>query len=166
MKRTVSALFQSSTTANRAMKSLLDAGFDRDAISLVMTTETRRRFYPEDMAAEGAAWGAGVGAIAGALVGLAAAPPIGVVAAGPIAAALGGAALGATGGGVFGALVGLGIPDAQARVYEERIEAGEILVAVETHSDLEAEQARRLMVDADSRAVPHQAVTVTEHAHA
>jgi hypothetical protein len=45
------------------------------------------------------------------------------IAAGPIMAALSGAAAGATAGGVV-ALVGLGIPEYEAKAYEERLKTG------------------------------------------
>ena len=47
-----------------------------------------------------------------------------LIAAGPIMAALGGTAAGATAGGLVGALVGFGIPESEARVYEERLKEG------------------------------------------
>ena len=91
-------------------------------------------------APEGAAAGAGSGAvIGGALgwlvgIGAIAIPGIGpLLAAGPIVAALAG--VGAVGaiGGVTGALIGLGIPEYEAKRYEGRLQKGGILLSV--HAD-------------------------------
>jgi hypothetical protein len=101
---------------------------------------------------EGAATGAVVGGSVGALAGIATAvgiiPVIGpIFAAGPLLAALGitvagaagataaGALTGALAGGFIGALVNLGASDVEAKEYESRILAGDILVAVETESE-------------------------------
>jgi hypothetical protein len=54
------------------------------------------------------------------------------IAAGPIMAALGGAAAGATAGGLTGALIGLGIPEYEAKQYESKIKGGNILISVHT----------------------------------
>ncbi len=55
------------------------------------------------------------------------------IAAGPIMAALAGAGVGGTVGGIAGALVGLGIPEYEAKRYEGRVKDGGILLSV--HSD-------------------------------
>lgn len=64
-------------------------------------------------------WLAGIGALA--------IPGIGpFIAAGPIMAALGGAAVGTAAGGIVGALVGLGIPEFEAKRYDAKIREGNI----------------------------------------
>src|SRR5207249_1755127 len=71
-------------------------------------------------------WLTGIGALA--------IPGLGpFIAAGPIMTALAGAGVGGTIGGVAGALVGLGIPEYEAKRYEGRITKGGILLSV--HSD-------------------------------
>lgn len=54
------------------------------------------------------------------------------IAAGPIMAALGGGALGATAGGLVGALIGLGVPEYEAKTYAEKLQRGNYLVAART----------------------------------
>jgi hypothetical protein len=90
-------------------------------------------------APEGTATGAvGGGLLGGALgwlagIGTLAIPGVGpFIAAGPIMAALGGAAVGATVGGVTGTLVGLGIPEFEAKRYEGRVKDGNYLISVRT----------------------------------
>ncbi len=71
-------------------------------------------------------WLAGIGALA--------IPGLGpFIAAGPIMAALSGAALGGTVGGLTGALVGMGIPEFEAKRYEGKVKSGSCLISV--HSD-------------------------------
>jgi hypothetical protein len=51
------------------------------------------------------------------------------IAAGPLMAALSGAAAGAAVTGVAGALIGLGIPEIEAKSYEGKLRGGSILIA-------------------------------------
>ena len=56
------------------------------------------------------------------------------VAAGPIMAALSGAAIGATVGSFAGGLIGLGIPEIEAKRYEGKLKSGNILLSVHTEN--------------------------------
>jgi len=79
-------------------------------------------------------WLAGIGTLA--------IPGVGpLVAAGPILAALSGLAVGGTVGGVSGALIGMGIPEYEARQYEGRLREGNILISI--HAD-DSDQASRI----------------------
>lgn len=60
-------------------------------------------------------------------------------------AALSGVAAGATAGGVAGALVGLGIPEYEAKAYEDRIKKGGYLVAVHVEVSKKANVVRDIM---------------------
>jgi uncharacterized membrane protein len=64
------------------------------------------------------------------------------IAAGPIMAALAGVAIGAAAGGLTGALVGLGIPEYEAKQYEGKIMKGNILISVHTEDGNEVESAK------------------------
>jgi uncharacterized membrane protein len=94
---------------------------------------------------EGAKKGAAIGGTLGALLGLAVVagvlPVIGpILAAGPIITALGitgavgttaaGALTGAAAGGLIGALANMGIGKENARRYEDRVKAGDVLLIV------------------------------------
>jgi hypothetical protein len=90
---------------------------------------------PEGTAA-GATSGAVIGGTLGWLVGIGALaiPGLGpLIAAGPLMAALSGAAVGGAVGGLTGALIGMGIPEYEAKRYEGLIKEGGILLSV--HSD-------------------------------
>lgn len=85
-------------------------------------------------AGEKAASGSVIGGIGGFLLGLGAmaVPGAGpVLAAGPIAGAITGAVAGGTIGGVAGLLTDYGIPEEEARQYEERITEGDIMILVD-----------------------------------
>lgn len=135
----VLASFARQADAETAVRGLMDAGFGADEISVVAREESRAREVADDTGADvakgagiGAATGGVLGALAGLLVGATALaiPGIGVVVAGPLAAVLGGAAAGGVTGGLAGALAGAGVSKDEAERYQERIEAGDIVVAV------------------------------------
>jgi hypothetical protein len=56
-----------------------------------------------------------------------------------------GAFAGATAGGAVGVLVGLGIPEDEAKLYEERLKKGGILISVHTEGDARSNQARAVL---------------------
>jgi hypothetical protein len=111
---------------------LIGAGFAPDSISVVATDATRRRYFPmaidRPRTGKGAATGGALGAITGGILAVASLGiPGGVVVAGPLAAALGGLAT----GGLAGALMGAGLTEDEAKIYEAEIKDGAVLVGVE-----------------------------------
>jgi uncharacterized membrane protein len=103
-------------------------------------------------APEGATAGVVAGGLTGGTLGLLAGvgslaiPGLGpFIAAGPIMAALSGAAVGATAGGLIGALTGLGIPELEAKLYEDRIKKGGYLVAVHVNDQNESKDIREIL---------------------
>jgi uncharacterized membrane protein len=103
-------------------------------------------------APEGATTGAVAGGLTGGTIGLLAGvgslaiPGLGpFIAAGPLMAALSGAAVGATAGGLIGALTGLGIPELEAKVFEDRIKNGGYLVAVHVSDRNEDKDIREIL---------------------
>jgi hypothetical protein len=60
-------------------------------------------------------------------------------------AALAGAGVGGAVGGVTGALVGLGIPEYEAKRYEGRLQKGGILVSVHCETSDEIKRAKEIM---------------------
>ncbi len=155
MAKTVVALFDDFDDARSAVEALVDAGFDRDDISLVANDATgeygryiKDGTYDEDVTA---GEGAGFGAVVGALVGLGVAliPGIGpVLAAGPLAAALFagiGAASGAVTGGIVAGLVDFGVPEEHAERYAEGVRRGGTLVTVHITQDEWAERAQSVL---------------------
>jgi hypothetical protein len=140
--------------ASQIVRDLKAAGFANHDISVVMPEEQSSQSFAienETKAPEGAAVGAGTGALLGgglgwlAGIGSLAIPGVGpLIAAGPIMAALSGAALGGTLGGVTGALIGLGIPEYEARRYEDRLKGGNAVIAVHCTNLDDGERARQI----------------------
>src|SRR5215208_646325 len=137
---TVVAVFDDRDDAQDAINALRDTGFMADDISILARDRDMAGRLADDTGTEAAA-GAATGALTGGLlggvagwligIGALAIPGVGpIIAAGPHAAALGGAALGAAGGGLIGALTGAGVPEEEARHYEDRFKSGGILVTV------------------------------------
>jgi hypothetical protein len=83
-------------------------------------------------------WLVGVGALA--------IPGLGpFIAAGPIMAALAGAGVGGTIGGLTGALIGMGIPEYEAKRYEGRVKDGGILLSVHAGSSDWIKRAKEIL---------------------
>ncbi len=144
--------YRNESDAEAAVRSLHDAGFSADDISIVARDKDRAEDVAQDTGtdtAEGAGIGAATGGVLGALGGLVAGataltiPGIGIVIAGPLAAVLGGVGLGAITGGLAGALAGLGVSEDDAKEYQKRVEAGDILVVVAAGN--REQQARRIL---------------------
>jgi len=166
----VSGLFPGREGAERAYRTLIDLGYTKEEINVLMSEGARERYFPCEprgdtelgtKVEEGAGAGGGVGLTVGPLVAAIAStrtsvavPGLGVVVAGPFAAALAGAGVGGMTGGLVGALVRAGIPEKRARAYEQRIRQGRILISVPAHSTGDAhriEHAWGLLGDVDLR---------------
>ena len=135
----VLASYSNVRDAEAAVRALIDASFGADDISIIARDEGRAQQVADDTGADvgkgagiGALTGGVLGALAGLLVGATALtiPGIGIVIAGPLAAILGGAGIGAVGGGLIGALTAAGVSEDEARYYHDRLEAGDVVVAV------------------------------------
>lgn len=114
----------------------------------------RRGSKASDGLAAGAASGAAVGAGFGWLAGMGALgiPGIGpFLAAGPLLATLAGIGIGGTVGGIAGALMGLGVPEYEAKRYEGFVKEGQVLLSVHVESGSWADRARRILKDSGAR---------------
>jgi uncharacterized protein YjbJ (UPF0337 family) len=151
--RMVSGLFRDRESAERAYGSLSERGYGKDDVNLMMSDDTRNKYFSDDDdselgtkawegAGKGAAIGGGVGATLAAIAAIGttlALPGIGLLIAGPIAAGLAGAGAGALSGGLIGALIGHGIPEEHAKRYEQGIREGGIVMGVEPRNDEDAD---------------------------
>lgn len=140
MKQSVVGIVHTRVEAETLVDALKSAGFVDNNISVLFPDKEGTKDFAHDnstKAPEGAVTGATTGgAIGGTLgllagIGALAVPGVGpLIAAGPIMAALSGAAVGATVAGVAGALIGMGIPEYEAKMYEGKVRDGNILLAV------------------------------------
>lgn len=153
--RIVTGLFRDRESAEGAYGSLTSRGYKDDDINLLMSDETRNKYYPSDApretelgnkawedAGKGAAIGAGLGGTLAAIAAIGTTlviPGLNLLVAGPLAAALAGAGAGGATGGLIGGLVGAGIPEERVKHYEKGIKEGGILMGVTPRSDEDAE---------------------------
>jgi hypothetical protein len=124
--------------ADRAVAELLEAGFRRDQISVICPKCGPGQFPDLEHvdpagghAAKAAAGGSAIGAVLGGLAtiaGLTATGGLGLLAAGPLLAGMGG---GAVAGGFIGAMLTRGLEPEVADFYDQALQRGRILVAVE-----------------------------------
>ena len=149
----VTGLFTDKDSSERAYETLRARGYTDDEIDVIMSEETRNKYYANDphselgnKAAEGAGVGGAIGAGLGAVIGGIAAigtnlvlPGIGLVVWGPIAAAVAGAGAGGITGGLAGALIGMGIPEDRAKLYESGIKEGGTVMGVTPRTPADAD---------------------------
>ena len=142
--------FPTRRAAEQALHELRDSGFPMDRVSVVAqdgdrkgsiagaSTSNHSDNKADDGAKAGALSGGALGGLTGLLVGLGALaiPGLGpIMLAGAAATALAttaaGTAIGAAAGTLLGGLIGMGIPEDRAKVYNDRVSAGEYLVMVD-----------------------------------
>lgn len=155
----VSGIFNDTAQLNQALDSLDRLGLGKD-VSLLMSEETRT-YYGEtrsttvsgqegfehsnklpEGATAGGFTGGFLGAILGGLtvVGTILIPGAGLLVAGPLVGALTGGALGAAAGSLLGALVGAGIPETEAKFYENSLkQTGNALLIAHVPKDMVAD---------------------------
>ncbi len=158
MSKSVFAIAKTRAQAERIVGDLQAAHFSSDAISVLFPDQGTTRDFAHEKntkAPEGAVTGATTGGVIGgtlgwiAGIGALAIPGAGpFIAAGPIMAALGGIGVGAALGGITGALVGLGIPELEAKRYEGKIRQGNLLISVHTEDSDEIDRAKKIFKDA------------------
>jgi hypothetical protein len=152
----VTALFKSASGVERAYDAALSRGYSADDINLVLSEETRRKYFNIDQvesdladkaaqstekkqspaAKVGGPIGGTAATIAPALaaIGSAALLP-GLILAGPVAIALAAGGAVAIAGGLVTALTNWGIPKERVEEYESQIRQGGVLIGVKARDD-------------------------------
>jgi hypothetical protein len=151
----VFGIYASRAAAESGVDTLISAGFRQADISVLMAdVQSTREFAHEKntKAPEGATTGAVAGgAIGGALgwfagIGALAIPGIGtLMAAGPIVAVLAGVGAGGAVGTFVGALIGMGIPEYEAKRYEGHVKRGGILISVHCDNPAWVDKAKHIL---------------------
>jgi len=156
----VTAVFRNRLNAEKAFDMLHNRGYSDTEINVLMSDKTRATYYSDTHqegtlsagthATEGLGVGGAIGTAVGATLAAVAAigttimvPGLGIIVAGPIAAALAGAGAGAVTGGIIGALVGWGIPEDNAKAYEQALVNGGVVIGVHPRDDNEAGKLRQ-----------------------
>jgi hypothetical protein len=151
----VFGIYPSSEHAERAVDTLIAAGFASTDISVLLPdTRSTKEFahVKETKAPEGTAAGVTTGGVIGGTLGVLAGigalaiPGVGpFIAAGPIMAGLAGLGVGGAVGGLVGALVGMGIPEYEAKRYEGRVKDGGTLLSVHCDTSAQIDRAKELL---------------------
>jgi uncharacterized membrane protein len=157
-KTSVFCIATSLTQAEGIVENLQESGFSNNDVSVLCPDrDTTRDFAHEKhtKAPEGAVTGGSTGGLVGgalgwvAGIGALAIPGVGpLIAAGPILAALSGAAVGAAAGAIAGSLIGLGIPEIEAKRYEGKVKDGNILISVHAETSEAEKRAKDIFQSA------------------
>src|ERR1700742_42745 len=141
--------------AERAVDSLIAAGYDSAAISVLLpdSGSTKEFAHHKDTKApEGTTVGVTAGGVIGGTLGVLAGigalaiPGVGpFIAAGPIMAGLAGLGVGGAVGGLVGALVGMGIPEYEAKRYEGQVKDGGTRLSVHCETSGQISRAKDLL---------------------
>jgi hypothetical protein len=175
MDKAIIAIVPTRGQADGITAELQTAGFAKESISVLLPDQRNPREFAHEQhtkAPEGAIAGVGVGGVAGGVLSLLACavalPGFGaLIAAGPIVAALSGIAVGGAVGGLTGALVGMGIPEYEAKMYEGKLRTGNIVIAVHTNDANEQKRAREIFKMTGVRHASTQTEShVPRHQHA
>jgi hypothetical protein len=153
---TVTAVFESRLEADEALSKLEALGVTNSQISVLATDDARSRHFAiqnttkaEEGATAGAALGGLAGAVAAALVsaGAIAIPGMNLIVSGYLVSAIAGLGAGAATGGILGALIGLGFPEHEAKLYEEELRSGNILIAVNPTTSDQRKRVKEILDD-------------------
>jgi hypothetical protein len=135
-KQATIGIVASQRQAERILTALEGAGLSKDDVSVLFAGDPPRSVDDDSSRLDPEAGIAGHPASGGArafrvAIGVVAIPGDGpFVAAGPILKELSGGLFGAGSRSIAGALIGLGVPEAKARHYEEKVKGGRVLVSV------------------------------------
>jgi hypothetical protein len=151
----VYGIFRDTVALGGGLEALRTAGFRGTDISVLMPENVGSKDFvhkKDTKAPEGATTGVASGAVIGgalgwlAGIGALAIPGLGpFIAAGPIMGLLAGAGAGGAVGGIAGALIGMGIPEYEAKRYEGRVKLGGILVSVHCDSSEWVKRAKKVL---------------------
>jgi hypothetical protein len=151
----VFGIYKTAEHAERAVDSLIAAGFPSSNISVLLpdTRSTKEFAHQKDTKApEGTTTGVTAGGLVGGTLGVLAGigalaiPGVGpLIAAGPIMAGLAGLGVGGAVGGLVGALVGMGIPEYEAKRYEGHVKGGGTLLSVHCDTSEQISRAKDLL---------------------
>ncbi len=172
LRTTAVGVFHDREHAQAAVSELRQLGFPEDDIGVAYRGEEdvhgahevrEQGTHAAEGAGVGAATGAGIGALWGLGILAGVLPAVGpAIAGGTLAAILSSAAAGAAAAGLAGALIGAGIPEEEARYYEDEFKAGRIVVTVRGESRYDEAAAvlrRHGGYNMHNRDVTHTSVT-------
>jgi hypothetical protein len=153
--KVVYGIYTNEMNAERAVDDLKANGFRNTDISVLFADNRGTKDFAHEKgtkAPEGATTGGATGMVVGgalgwlAGIGALAIPGLGpFIAAGPIMGLLGGMGAGGVVGGITGALIGMGIPEYEAKRFEGRIKEGGVLLSVHCDNDDWVKRAKDML---------------------
>lgn len=167
----LTGMFPDKDSVERGYNTVSERGYASNDIHIIMSDDTRKKYYSGDSkdtvigtkAAEGAGKGSAIGGAIGAAAGIVAAigtslviPGLGLIIAGPLAAGIAGAGAGGITGGIIGALVGSGIPEARAKIYESGVKDGHTVIGVHPRNAEDAEYIKKSWKENNAQEIHHE----------
>jgi len=155
----VTATFKTRQAAESALTQLDAIGIKDDQIGLVVSDETRGSSFnieKDSKTDEGFATGASAGGIIGAVIGALSTatamtiPGLNIVVTGVFVSTLAGLGAGAATGGLIGGLVGSGMSEHEAKIVEDEVKNGAILLAVKPESDAQKDKVKDILEREDA----------------
>jgi hypothetical protein len=153
----VFGVYRDSIGLGSGLEAFRAGGFRNTDISVLLPENAGTKDFvhqKDTKAPEGATAGVTTGAVVGGIVGWLAGigalaiPGIGpLIAAGPIVALLAGAGAVGAAGGIVGTLVGLGIPEYEAKRVEGRVKSGGTLVSIHCDNSDWVKRAKKILED-------------------
>lgn len=157
----VFGIYANRMAAERAVDEIKNRGFRNTDVSVLFSDDGSSKEFAHEKntkAPEGTAVGASTGAVIGgtlgwlAGIGALAIPVVGpLIAAGPIVGLLAGAGIGGTVGGITGALIGLGIPEYEAKRFEGLVKNGGVLLSVHCDTSEWVTKAKKVLEDTGAK---------------
>jgi hypothetical protein len=157
----VYGIYPNRIAVETAVNTLRESKFRKTDVSVLFSDSAGSKDFAHEKgtkAPEGTAIGASTGVVVGGALGWLAGigalsiPAVGpLIAAGPIVALLAGAGVGGTLGGLTGGIIGLGIPEYEAKRFEGLIMSGGILLSVHCDSSEWALKAKRILADTGAK---------------
>jgi hypothetical protein len=170
----VFGIFRDTVSVGGALQALRTAGFRNADVSVLIPENAGTRdfvHHKDTKAPEGATTGAASGAVIGGVlgwlagIGALAIPGIGpFIAAGPIMGMLAGAGAAGVAGGIVGSLVGMGIPEYEAKRYEGHVKSGGILMSVHCGSSELVSRAKRILEETGGEDVSSASEAAADYA--
>jgi hypothetical protein len=170
----VFGVYRDTVALSGGLEALRTAGFRNTDISVLLPENAGTKDFvhqKDTKAPEGATTGVTTGAVVGGIVGWLAGigalaiPGIGpLIAAGPIVAMLAGAGAVGAAGGIVGTLVGLGIPEYEAKRFEGRVKTGGTLLSVHCDNSDWVKRAKKLLEETGAEDVSSSSEAKADYA--
>lgn len=155
----ITATFKTRPAAEQTLMELEKIGITDEQIGLIISDETRGSTFnmeESNKTEEGFTAGATTGGVVGTIIGALstatamAIPGVNIVVSGVVVSMLAGLGAGATTGGLVGALAGAGITEHEAKVLEDEVKNGSILIAVKPENDDQKEKIKETLERQDA----------------